>query len=167
MRKVTAVEINWPCRWLKSVWLLFHKILYFYFRTLGMLGAGLMGAGIAQVSIDKGMDVILKDVTMAGLARGEDQIVKGLDTKVKRKKITRSEIFNSYQVLWKMCHSISIGKKYCPKCYLDSFCIELKKNIKKILNMKKLLLKINIWWHLRTVLHLLYKLFLILEPVIF
>lgn len=54
-----------------------------------MLGAGLMGAGIAQVSIDKGMDVILKDVTMAGLARGEDQIVKGLDTKVKRKKITR------------------------------------------------------------------------------
>lgn len=63
-----------------------------------MLGAGLMGAGIAQVSIDKGMDVILKDVTMAGLARGEDQIVKGLDTKVKRKKITRSEIFTSYLV---------------------------------------------------------------------
>lgn len=54
-----------------------------------MLGAGLMGAGIAQVSIDKGMDVILKDVTTQGLGRGEDQINKGLDTKVKRKKITR------------------------------------------------------------------------------
>ena len=59
------------------------------FRTLGMLGAGLMGAGIAQVSIDKGINVILKDVTMEGVARGEEQIQKGLDTKVKRKKITR------------------------------------------------------------------------------
>jgi enoyl-CoA hydratase/long-chain 3-hydroxyacyl-CoA dehydrogenase len=66
-----------------------HMFYYFHFRTLGMLGAGLMGAGIAQVSIDKGIDVILKDVTQAGLARGEDQITKGLDTKVKRKKITR------------------------------------------------------------------------------
>lgn len=60
-------------------------------RTLGMLGAGLMGAGIAQVSIDKGMDVILKDVSLQGLARGEEQITKGLDTKVKRKKITSFE----------------------------------------------------------------------------
>ncbi|XP_060557413.1 trifunctional enzyme subunit alpha, mitochondrial-like [Ruditapes philippinarum] len=60
-------------------------------KTLGMLGAGLMGAGIAQVSIDKGIDVILKDVTQAGLARGEDQVTKGLDTKVKRKKITSFE----------------------------------------------------------------------------
>jgi len=55
-----------------------------------MLGAGLMGAGIAQVTIDKGIDVILKDVTTKGLSRGEDQIGKGLDTKVKRKKISRS-----------------------------------------------------------------------------
>ncbi|KAL4237045.1 hypothetical protein ACF0H5_005429 [Mactra antiquata] len=60
-------------------------------KTLGMLGAGLMGAGIAQVSIDKGMDVILKDVTQQGLARGEEQITKGLDTKVKRKKISSFE----------------------------------------------------------------------------
>ena len=54
-----------------------------------MLGAGLMGAGIAQVSIDKGINVILKDVTVQGIARGEEQIQKGLDTKVKRKKLTR------------------------------------------------------------------------------
>ncbi|XP_053394852.1 trifunctional enzyme subunit alpha, mitochondrial-like isoform X2 [Mercenaria mercenaria] len=60
-------------------------------KTLGMLGAGLMGAGIAQVSIDKGIDVILKDVTEAGLARGEQQITSGLDTKVKRKKINSFE----------------------------------------------------------------------------
>lgn len=60
-------------------------------KTLGMLGAGLMGAGIAQVSIDKGINVILKDVSLQGIARGEEQVQKGLDTKVKRKKITSFE----------------------------------------------------------------------------
>ena len=61
-----------------------------------MLGAGLMGAGIAQVSIDKGINVILKDVTVQGIARGEEQIQKGLDTKVKRKKLTR---YTSFEIL--------------------------------------------------------------------
>ena len=48
-----------------------------------------MGAGIAQVSIDKGMHVILKDMATPGLARGEDQIYKGLNTKTKKRQITR------------------------------------------------------------------------------
>ena len=54
-----------------------------------MLGAGLMGAGIVQVSIDKGYKVLMKDMNQAGLARGEDQIYKGLNTKTKKKQITR------------------------------------------------------------------------------
>ncbi|XP_076440395.1 trifunctional enzyme subunit alpha, mitochondrial-like [Babylonia areolata] len=57
-------------------------------QTLGVLGAGLMGAGVAQVSIDKGMQVLLKDMSIEGLARGQDQVQKGLDSQVKRKKIT-------------------------------------------------------------------------------
>ncbi|KAL8581460.1 hypothetical protein ACOMHN_004345 [Nucella lapillus] len=57
-------------------------------QTLAVLGAGLMGAGIAQVSIDKGMQVLLKDVDVQGLARGQDQVQRGLDAQVKRKKIT-------------------------------------------------------------------------------
>ena len=44
--------------------------------TLAILGAGLMGAGIAQVSVDK-MGVILKDMNLEGLARGEQQVYKG------------------------------------------------------------------------------------------
>lgn len=54
-----------------------------------MVGAGLMGAGIVQVSIDKGYDVILKDTNQAGLNRGIGQIQKGLETAVKRKRISR------------------------------------------------------------------------------
>lgn len=46
-------------------------------RTLAILGAGLMGAGIAQVSIDKGVHTILKDTTVEGLARGQQQVYKG------------------------------------------------------------------------------------------
>lgn len=46
-------------------------------RTLAILGAGLMGAGIAQVTVDKGVSTILKDTTVAGLARGQEQVYKG------------------------------------------------------------------------------------------
>ncbi|XP_063853753.1 trifunctional enzyme subunit alpha, mitochondrial-like [Scylla paramamosain] len=60
-------------------------------QTLAILGAGLMGAGIAQVSVDKGFQTILKDVSNAGLARGINQVQGGLDKAVKRKKITKFE----------------------------------------------------------------------------
>nr|XP_033342468.1 trifunctional enzyme subunit alpha, mitochondrial [Megalopta genalis] len=55
-------------------------------KKIAVVGAGLMGAGIAQVSIDKGYDVILKDTNETGLYRGVGQIQKGLDNAVKRKR---------------------------------------------------------------------------------
>jgi len=60
-------------------------------NTIGVLGAGLMGAGIAQVSVDKGMTTILKDMNSIGLARGVNQVQGGVDKKVKRKKISKLE----------------------------------------------------------------------------
>uniref|UniRef100_A0A4W6BXG4 enoyl-CoA hydratase n=1 Tax=Lates calcarifer TaxID=8187 RepID=A0A4W6BXG4_LATCA len=57
-------------------------------KSLAILGAGLMGAGIAQVTVDKGVHTILKDTTEAGLARGEQQVYKGLNDKTKKKNIT-------------------------------------------------------------------------------
>uniref|UniRef100_A0A3Q0SIY9 Trifunctional enzyme subunit alpha, mitochondrial n=1 Tax=Amphilophus citrinellus TaxID=61819 RepID=A0A3Q0SIY9_AMPCI len=60
-------------------------------KTLAILGAGLMGAGIAQVSVDKGIHTILKDTTVEGLARGEQQVYKGLNDKTKKKRITSFE----------------------------------------------------------------------------
>ena len=59
--------------------------------VVGILGAGLMGAGIGQVTMDKGMKTILKDMNDAGVARGLSQIQTGIDAKVKRKKISRVE----------------------------------------------------------------------------
>uniref|UniRef100_A0A673CUS1 Trifunctional enzyme subunit alpha, mitochondrial n=1 Tax=Sphaeramia orbicularis TaxID=375764 RepID=A0A673CUS1_9TELE len=60
-------------------------------KELAILGAGLMGAGIAQVSIDKGLNTILKDTAVEGISRGEDQVYKGLNTKVKKKALTSFE----------------------------------------------------------------------------
>merc|ERR1712012_146415 len=57
-------------------------------QSIGILGAGLMGAGIAQVSIDKGIKTVMKDVSNEGLARGIFQIKDGINKKVKRKKIS-------------------------------------------------------------------------------
>ncbi|XP_059060399.1 trifunctional enzyme subunit alpha, mitochondrial [Achroia grisella] len=60
-------------------------------KTIGVLGAGLMGAGIVQVSIDKNYKVVLKDATNAGLYRGVGQIQTGLTNAVKRKRISSLE----------------------------------------------------------------------------
>ncbi|XP_004377642.1 trifunctional enzyme subunit alpha, mitochondrial [Trichechus manatus latirostris] len=67
-------------------------------KHLAILGAGLMGAGIAQVSVDKGLKTVLKDATLAGLDRGQQQVFKGLNDKVKKKALTsfeRDSIFSN------------------------------------------------------------------------
>ncbi|CAB4068877.1 HADHA [Lepeophtheirus salmonis] len=60
-------------------------------NVVGILGAGLMGAGIAQVSVDKGMHVLMKDMSESGLSRGIDQVQKGVDLSIKKKKMSRLE----------------------------------------------------------------------------
>lgn len=67
-------------------------------QQLAILGAGLMGAGIAQVSVDKGLKTLLKDTTVTGLSRGQQQVFKGLNDKVKKKALTsfeRDSIFSN------------------------------------------------------------------------
>uniref|UniRef100_H2ZB04 enoyl-CoA hydratase n=1 Tax=Ciona savignyi TaxID=51511 RepID=H2ZB04_CIOSA len=61
-------------------------------KNIAVLGAGLMGAGIVQVSIDKGYNVVLKDSFSPGLARGQEQIYKGFNTASKKKKMTTKDI---------------------------------------------------------------------------
>ena len=58
---------------------------------IGVLGAGQMGSGIAQVSLMSGLQVVLNDVSDAVLARSLAGIGKGLDILVRKEKITAQE----------------------------------------------------------------------------
>uniref|UniRef100_A0A669E5V4 Trifunctional enzyme subunit alpha, mitochondrial n=1 Tax=Oreochromis niloticus TaxID=8128 RepID=A0A669E5V4_ORENI len=60
-------------------------------KKLAILGAGLMGAGIAQVSVDKGFTTILKDTTEDAISKGYEKVYKSFDTKVKKKAMISFE----------------------------------------------------------------------------
>ena len=60
-------------------------------KQIGILGSGLMGAGIASVSIDKGYKVAMKDMNQSGLNRGYNQINDIFARKLKRKSIVAHE----------------------------------------------------------------------------
>jgi 3-hydroxyacyl-CoA dehydrogenase/enoyl-CoA hydratase/3-hydroxybutyryl-CoA epimerase len=53
-------------------------------KKVGVLGAGMMGAGIAYVSAVAGIDVVLKDISIEGAEKGKDYAAKLLEKKVGR-----------------------------------------------------------------------------------
>lgn len=57
-------------------------------KKLGILGAGMMGAGIAYVSAKVGMDVVLKDVTIEGAEKGKGYSKKLLEKAIAKKRST-------------------------------------------------------------------------------
>lgn len=60
-------------------------------KTLGMIGAGFMGAGIAEVSANDGMEVLLKDIKEETIASAKQTIWKNISRKVARKTMTQPE----------------------------------------------------------------------------
>ena len=57
-------------------------------KKLGILGAGMMGAGIAYVSAKAGMDVVLKDVTQEGADKGKAYSKDILNKAISKKRST-------------------------------------------------------------------------------
>jgi 3-hydroxybutyryl-CoA dehydrogenase len=60
-------------------------------KTVGVLGAGTMGNGIAHVFARAGYNVILRDVQESFLQRGMETIGKNLDREVKKGKLKEAE----------------------------------------------------------------------------
>ena len=60
-------------------------------RAVGVIGAGQMGAGIAQVSASAGYHVYLSDIDLVRAEAGKAGIAKALDKLVAKEKITQAD----------------------------------------------------------------------------
>jgi 3-hydroxyacyl-CoA dehydrogenase/enoyl-CoA hydratase/3-hydroxybutyryl-CoA epimerase len=60
-------------------------------ETVGVLGAGFMGAGIAQVLAQKGVPIVLKDKDLAAVGRGFAFCQQQFRERVKRRRSTEAE----------------------------------------------------------------------------
>ena len=58
---------------------------------IGIVGAGQMGAGIAQVAATSGLSVVVTDVAQASLDKGQAAVTKSLGRLVKKEKIIFSK----------------------------------------------------------------------------
>jgi len=60
-------------------------------RTIGIIGAGTMGSGIAQVAAIEGLDVVLVDNSEAALEKGLANVTRNLDRLVAKEKLTATD----------------------------------------------------------------------------
>lgn len=60
-------------------------------KTFGVIGAGQMGGGIAQVAAASGLDVLMNDINEACTARGKAVIEKNLNRSVSKGKLSEEE----------------------------------------------------------------------------
>ncbi len=60
-------------------------------KTIGIIGAGTMGSGIAQVSVQRGYKVLLRDLEKGILEKALDRISKGLAKGVEKGKFSEAD----------------------------------------------------------------------------
>ncbi|UOY03472.1 3-hydroxyacyl-CoA dehydrogenase NAD-binding domain-containing protein [Blastococcus sp. PRF04-17] len=60
-------------------------------RKVGVLGAGMMGAGIAHAFAKAGVDVVLKDVTLEAAEKGKAHVAKLVGKQVERGRMTQDD----------------------------------------------------------------------------
>jgi len=75
-------------------------------RTIGVVGAGQMGGGIAQVAASSGFKVIMNDIKDEFVKRGFSGIEKSLSRMVKKEKISSE---NMGEILGRIQGSVSIA----------------------------------------------------------
>jgi 3-hydroxybutyryl-CoA dehydrogenase len=61
------------------------------YTRVGVIGAGLMGSGIAEVCARAGLDVVVREINDDAVAAGRTQITRSLDRGVQKGKLTEQE----------------------------------------------------------------------------
>ena len=74
-------------------------------KTLGIIGAGQMGAGIAQVAAMSGLGVIMNDIKAEFVEKGFESITRILSRNVEKGQISEEE---KSAVLAKINKSVSL-----------------------------------------------------------
>lgn len=87
-------------------------------KQVGVLGAGLMGAGIAQVSAKANYRVVLKDQNAEALARGESQIATNLAPLVKKRRMPAFERDQLLSRVVGVTADDPVWEKHISKCDL-------------------------------------------------
>jgi len=60
-------------------------------KKIGVVGAGQMGSGIAEVALTSGFDVLMRDVTMEAVQKGRLRVVRDFDKRIQKGKMTGGE----------------------------------------------------------------------------
>ncbi len=60
-------------------------------KTIGVVGAGQMGSGIAEVALTSGFNVLMRDVTQEAVERGRKRIETDLERRVQKGKMASGE----------------------------------------------------------------------------
>ncbi|MDH5759310.1 MAG: 3-hydroxybutyryl-CoA dehydrogenase [Gemmatimonadota bacterium] len=60
-------------------------------KTVGVVGCGLMGSGIAEIAAKSGFDVVVREVDAGALEAGEKRIRKSLDKAVEKEKLSAED----------------------------------------------------------------------------
>jgi 3-hydroxyacyl-CoA dehydrogenase/enoyl-CoA hydratase/3-hydroxybutyryl-CoA epimerase len=96
-------------------------------ERMAVIGAGLMGSGIAQVSAERGMRVLLKDRELALAAKGKGSIYRGLSRRV-GKGITPFERDRAVERVTLVDHDASLaGVQLTVEAVLED--VELKREV--------------------------------------
>lgn len=97
-------------------------------KTIGVVGAGTMGSGIAQVAARSGFEVVLRDVDDNFVSRGLAAIQKNMEREIKKTRITAEE---AEEILSRISGATDLG--YLSNCDFVIEAVIEKMDLKKAL----------------------------------
>ncbi len=79
------------------------------YETIGLVGAGQMGTGIAQVCAAAGLTVVLIDIDESALKLGRERLLAGYDSLVSKQKMTAGDVAEAMARVEMTSHLPALG----------------------------------------------------------